>query len=194
MPQDAEPGGHYAGILVGRFSPEALEGSGTAAVTVGSVAASLVLVAVSGEVIEEGSIVEFRADKGVYEHFPVDFFIRFENTGNVHVKPQGTIEIYEGSNKVYELQVNKASGNVLPNSIRQFDATWSEGKTFGKYRAVVTLDYGTEDKTVTAELTFWVIPWKMIAGIAGGVIAVIVGLLLLLRRFRIRFRFERKGD
>ena len=192
VPQNAEPGGHYAGILIGQFSPEALEGEGGAAVTIGSAVASLILLTVEGEIIEAGSIREFSTPKTLYEHLPVEFNIRFENTGNVHVSPQGNITIYDWfDNKVYELPINAEGGNVLPNSVREFTVVWSEGGGYSKYEAVVTLRYGSEDKTTAPySLTFWVIPWKMIAAGAAGLLILIVILVLLLRRFH--FRLERR--
>ena len=50
--------------------------------------------------------------------------MRFENKGNVHVKPVGQIEIRDiFGNKVETLAVNEEKGNVLPLSIRRFQAT-----------------------------------------------------------------------
>lgn len=192
VPQNAEPGGYYAGILIGQFSPEALEGEGGAAVTIGSAVASLILLTVEGEIIEAGSIREFSTPKSLYEHLPVDFIVRFENTGNVHVKPQGNITIYDWSdNKVWELPINAEGGNVLPGSVREFTATWDEGGGYGKYEAVITLRYGSEDKTTAPHsLSFWVIPWKIMAAGAAGLLIFIVVLVLLIRRFR--FTLERR--
>ncbi|MBL7119353.1 MAG: hypothetical protein ISS53_01565 [Dehalococcoidia bacterium] len=190
VPQDAEPGGHYAGILVGRFSPETLEGEGTA-VTVGSVAASLVLLTVPGNIIEEGAIAEFRTSRGFYEHLSVDLYLSFENTGNVHMKPQGIIEIYDWrNNKKGEVAVNGEGGNVLPNSLRRFEASWSDGWGFGRYKAVATISYGTENTELTSEVYFWVIPWKTIIAVVAGLLALGIGLWQL--RKRLRFRVERK--
>ena len=46
VPQNAEPGGHYAGILVGSFSPQVLEGKESTMVAIGSATASLILLTV----------------------------------------------------------------------------------------------------------------------------------------------------
>lgn len=191
VPQNAEPGGHYAGILIGQFSPEALEGTGTAAVTIGSGVASLILLTVAGEIVEEGAIIEFCTLKPVHEQLPVDFIVGFENRGNVHLKPQGIIEIYgRGNNKLYGLIVNEEAGNVLPASIRQFKASWENGSAFGNYKAVLTLRYGREATLVTSELSFRVLPWKMITAVTLALIVLCVGLLLLRKRFR--FSVERR--
>ena len=192
VPQNAEPGGHYAGILVGSFSPQVLEGGEGTMVAIGSAVASLILLTVEGEIIEAGSIREFSIPKSLYERLPIEFNIRFENTGNVHVSPQGNITIYDWSdNKVYELPVNPEGGNVLPHGVRKFTVVWNEGGDYSKYEAVVTLHYGSEGKTTAPySLSFWVIPWKMIAAGAAGLIILIVVLVLLLKRFH--FRLERR--
>ncbi len=51
VPQNAEPGGHYAGILIGAFSPEDSEVEGGTTVAIGSAVASLILLTVEGEII-----------------------------------------------------------------------------------------------------------------------------------------------
>jgi len=80
-----------------------------------------------------------------FENFPVNFALRFENTGNTHVKPTGKIEISSfgqqlqnigvetvlnsqgviiDQNIVDYIPVNDARGNSLANSFRRFDTTY----------------------------------------------------------------------
>lgn len=173
-PANAEPGGHYAVIRFTGMAPD-LEESGVAlSASIGS----LVLLQVSGAVNENASAVEFytaNADgnkNGFFENGPVMFSLRVKNDGNVHVKPSGTIDIYNGfGQKVDSLQFNgdpndskNAPKSVLPNSIRRFDTTWGQGWGFGQYRAVVNASYG-DGKTIQQEVVFWMIPYKLIIGV-----------------------------
>ena len=86
-PVDAEPGGHYAAILIGT-KPLAGNQEGSF-IYVSSLVASLIMLNVQGDIVEEGRIREFSTEKGFYEKPEIDFSVVFENTGNVHLQPNG---------------------------------------------------------------------------------------------------------
>lgn len=182
-PQNAPPGGHYAAILIGTRSLDT--GGGATLVETSQVITSLVFLGVSGEVIEEGSIREFRSVKAIAEKPEMTFELRFQNSGNVHVLPQGDIKILNmwGQERGV-IPVNRQTlfGNVLPDSIRKYTFSWSGEWSLadmGRYTAVATLAYGQEGrKFVSAETSFWVIPWKVLAIILIS-IAAFIGLLTL---------------
>ncbi|MFH2136533.1 MAG: hypothetical protein ABII19_02795 [Patescibacteria group bacterium] len=172
VPGDAEPGGHFAGILWSTGGAPAEDGP---AVGVVAETGTLVLVRIAGEIQETGQLVEFSTDKTRYSYLPVDFNVRFENTGNVHVKPAGEVQIRNmWGRKVASLAVNDNLNSVLPDSIRKFDAAWQKSEmpsgasewqkerenfAWGKYTATVILNYGVDNRVVTAEKSFWVFPW-----------------------------------
>lgn len=148
IPQSAEPGGHYGSIF---FSPPISEGQVAVVQKIGS----LVLVRVSGEVKETGHLETFGSyviqnkdnfegaeEKGFYEYAPVSLAVRYQNEGNIHLKPSGKIEIFNTFGKQLEkigvenvlnenglvtaqnivdyLPVNDLKGNVLAKSTRMF--------------------------------------------------------------------------
>lgn len=100
-------------------------------------------------------------EKSFYETTPIDFRIRYRNTGNVHIKPSGKIEIFNTFGQKLEkiglkdilnpqgvltdqeivdyIPVNQGLGNVLTDSIRMFSAQFG-GEAFW-YR----LDDGTKE-------------------------------------------------
>ena len=76
----------------------------------------------------EAKILEFKTANYVNEYLPVDFTVKVENTGNIHVKPHGNIFITSGSAKsLASLDVNPNQGSVLPQSARIFTASWLDG-------------------------------------------------------------------
>lgn len=174
VPKDAEPGGHFAGILWTPSGAKSVEGSGVG-ITVKT--GTLILVRVAGDINEAGRLVGFTADKSSYNYLPANFSVRFENLGNVHLKPIGSIEIKNLlGRKVADLPINGDFSNVLPESIRKFDATWQKTETprgasewqkerenfaWGKYTATLKLDYGVDGQKTTASLAFWVFPWRV---------------------------------
>ncbi len=182
IPEEAEPGGHYGVIFFSR-EPEIREEAVT--LGIGGKLGALILVKVTGEIREEGRLIEFDTEDGksFYNRLPINFFVRFENIGNVHLKPRGRIEIKDIFGKIKEtLLVNEENRNVLPESIRKFTVIWKKGDpgllqevsrnslarflselkeekrnfAFGKYLAILTLeDYGTKEKIL------WIIPWRL---------------------------------
>ncbi|MBU1146662.1 DUF916 domain-containing protein [Patescibacteria group bacterium] len=174
VPKDAEPGGHFAGVLWTPSANSTLEGSGVG-ITVKT--GTLVLVRVAGDVNETGRLASFTADRASYNYLPVNFSVRFENLGNVHLKPVGVVEIKNLlGRKVTTLPINGDLANVLPESIRKFDATWQktevtlgasewqrerENFAWGKYTATLLLDYGVDGQETSASLVFWVFPWRV---------------------------------
>lgn len=166
IPTNAEPGGHY-GVI--RFSGRAptIEGSG---VGLAASAGSLVLVRVAGAVDEDLDLLTFQTSQnntwsGFFKYGPVDFIMRFENKGNVHVKPIGQIEIRDiFGNKVETLTVNPDKGNVLPLSVRKFQSTLDRQWLFGRYTADLSVAYGTTGQAIVQSISFWVIPYRLIIG------------------------------
>jgi hypothetical protein len=80
-------------------------------------------------------------------------------------------------------------GNVLPNSIRQFQFAWRSDVSLydmGRYRAVATLAYGEDEQFFTHSTAyFWVIPFKQVALVLL-VLGTSIGLLVMLVRMYVR--------
>ena len=180
IPKDAEPGGHYAGILVGTEPLKSIKGGGVA---IGSYLSSLIFARIAGNVVEKGDIRDFYPDRSFVEDQNEHFVLRFENSGNVHLVPRGAITIYNMWGKVRgTIAINETNtfGNVLPNTTRKFEFSWageSNMLDLGRYRAEAVLNYGFDGKkTVFRTAYFWVIPWRALL-IFVGVLLVVVRLI-----------------
>jgi len=185
-PENAEPGGHYAAILIGTKPNKELEGSG---LNVSSLLSSLIMINVGGDTIEKADIREFSVSKNIYDEPKADFTVRFENTGNVHVQPRGEIKIYDfWGNEKGNIQINHNSsfGNVLPGSIRKWEFSWAGEKKIsemGRYKASLVLAYGEEAKeTVFYNLYFWVIYWKILISFVLGAAVIIFSIVWMIKR------------
>lgn len=188
IPADAEPGGHYAAILVG-IEPQGQQGG--VGMSVGSYLTSLLLLRVGGDVVEEGAIRDFYADQWFLPAaHKANFTLRFENKGNVHVIPQGDITLYNMWGKERgRLALNSSSdfGNVLPGTTRKFSFAW-EGEPhpfdIGRYKAVATLAYGADGrKSAFRTAYFWVVPWKEILMVIIGIAALVWFIARSVRRY-----------
>lgn len=193
VPDSAGPGGYYGAILFGPDAPKLdinSEDKGAGMSIVHQVA-SLILLQVNGDVNETAQVREFNTNKDFYNTpFDVDFTVRIENNGNVHVKPQGSISVENMFGKeVANVIVNDGGSNVLPGLIRVLNEKWSDDMGFGRYKATLGLTYGTSakiggegKKTLFGEKYFWIIPW----GIVGPVLTVF-GILVVLLIIFVKF-------
>lgn len=164
IPEQAEAGGHY-GVL--RFSGRAPELKDTG-VGLSASAGVLMLIRVDGAITEKASLVSFLSAKddtrrSFFETSPIDFVARIKNEGNIHIKPVGSIEVRDMfGGLVTTLPVNENKSNVLPESIRRFEATYSSQWMIGRYTANLAVGYGTTGQAITSTISFWVIPYKLL--------------------------------
>ena len=191
VPVSAQPGGHYAAILIGTNPPSETE-KGTE-IKVSSYISSLILARVAVAIEEKGSIREFVFTNRIYQGGEGTLRLSFENLGNVHLTPTGDIKIFDMFGKQKgDIIVNSTSdysGNVLPKSIR----TWSDLKWAGddfflinRYRAELSLSYGDQAKqTEFSTFFFWGFNWRWLGIIVGGLLIMLI-LIILFVRFYIR--------
>lgn len=205
VPADAPPGGHYAAVLISP-EPPATSGDSTQ-VAISQKVASLVLVSIEGTIKESGSIAGFTTASGqkTLNRLPVDFATRFMNSGNVHLRPTGTITIRNllgGTSSTLAVNPGLLQA-VLPQQVRKFETTWEkealaaergtffqelgrEWKNFGlgAYTAELVLQYGANsDKVAVASVKFQIFPWRLLLVWLIVVILVIVLLVVLIRRY-----------
>jgi hypothetical protein len=197
VPVNADPGGHYAAVVVGTSPLGVISGSGA---TVSSAVTSLIFLRVPGEVVEEGAIRDFYAEKSLVQTLDASFTVRFENKGNVHLVPQGEILITNMWGKERgKILINETNtfGNVLPGATRKFAFDWhGEWSPFevGRYKASAALTYGDEGrKTAYREAYFWVVPWKPVLFGIGGFLSFVWFIGWSVRRYvRNVLRIERE--
>lgn len=165
VPEDASPGGHFAAILISTRPPQRQQGELFVSTT--QIVTSLFFVRVAGDVTENGAIRSFTTADRFVETPGATFELRFENKGNVHLQPRGEITIFNMWGKERgTIPINHKThfGNVLPESIRKFEFSWTGEPSFsdfGRYRAVASLGYGMGEKQFATSTTyFWVIPIK----------------------------------
>lgn len=164
IPSDATPGGHYAAVMIGTRPAEK---DGKLEVKTAQIITSLFFVRIAGDVIEKGEVRTFRPTSWFAGKPEMSFEVRFENKGNVHLQPQGEIVIKNMWGKergIIPINHETHFGNVLPESVRQFDFLWkgeSSLTDIGRYTANLTLAYGDKEvKFTTRSAAFWVIPVK----------------------------------
>lgn len=175
IPQDARPGGHYAAVT---YTPDVkgnTAGSGTA---VSTVVGTLMYIDVNGEIVEKASVKEFSAP-GFSEYGPISLHTTIRNEGDLHIAPYGTIVVKNMWGKVISTQAI-LSKNIFPQAVREFENIIDRKWMFGRYTAELQTKYGRQNAlSLSAALSFWVIPWKLILITILAVAAVILGVLTI---------------
>jgi len=189
VPEDASPGGYFGGLL---FSTSKQDDEGNGVGTVG-VTGPIVLIRISGNVVEQGAVTDFTATPSSSTSLPIEFTTRFQNSGTVHLKPAGFVRIknmFGGTSAI--VPMNEGVGNVLPSSARQFSTTWQKTELaenaselaqewknfgFGPYSATLIMNYGEQNSVVSATTSFWVMPWMLVVLFV--ILAVIAVLLIM---------------
>ncbi|MFA5946461.1 MAG: hypothetical protein WC813_00365 [Patescibacteria group bacterium] len=207
IPNDAAPGGNFAAIFWNTVPPDELN---TGEVALGAKVGILMLLRISGDILEGGNLLEFgiKHNQTFFTAPPVDFWYRFKNTGIDRVKPSGTVTIRNTFGlKTTEFNANPTDGNVLPDSIRRLTTYWNEKDSqgseikypeelsfasqvkyelthfhLGRFTAKLHLEYGTDGKTTDAKVSFWMIPWHaLILIISALFVALVLGIIFITR-------------
>lgn len=190
IPANASPGGYYGIIRFTGIPPE-LEGTG---VSLNASLGSLIFLKVNGEAKESLTIEDLTVTNGgvtgsILEGTPITVSTRVKNTGNTFERPVGLITIKDlFGNVIATLPVNQEQRIILSDSTRKYDQQLDETVIgdrflFGGYTADLVMNYGSDGKEVKSSLTFWVIPYRMIAGIIIGLIVAFFILRFMMRRY-----------
>jgi hypothetical protein len=177
VPLGAAPGGHWGAVLV-TSKPELREGDSAEQTSI----AYAILLNVRGDALEKVSIASFSAPRFV-EAPPIAFTARFKNEGALHERPHAVLEIRNIFGRVVASGVF-SDEHVLPDAVRKVERPFGAGFWFGRYTARLTATYADGAKSVEAQTTFWVVPWKKMlpAGLGVFVILVVSGFVLWWRR------------
>lgn len=192
VPHNAQAGGYYGAV---RFAPVLPDGSSSVNVS-GSVA-SLILMKVPGNVVENLTMKEFavtqkgKASTRFSSPKDIDVTVRLENKGNVHIAPFGNIFVTKGKDMVYSAKINdkKPAGVILPDSTRKWTVPAEKIGNFGKYNITAVVGYGENNKTINIEKSIWIIPTIYIVGAIVAVlvlIGIIVAIFMSLRAYKRR--------
>ncbi len=161
VPAEAEPGGHYLGLLA--------KAGGNGAVGLSSRAGSLLFLYVGGRAEESLAKKLFFSDHAWYWSLPLHFFLSLENTGNIHVLPEGGLVIANmRGERILTQPINPERKKLLPHG------TWRETYTIhglswrdtGPLTATVFVQYGVTRQQMVDTISFWYVPiWLAAPGL-----------------------------
>lgn len=143
-------------------------------------AVAVVNTEVQADIKETMQLNKFLTDNFFFSGDDVLFTYQLENIGNQQLKPKGEIRIYDRKGReVASVPVNQEGKVFTPDEAAQLASAWSAATGFGKFKAFLNIDYGSnQNGTLQDTVFFWIIPWQqlLIVGIIA-VIAVVVSAL-----------------
>lgn len=194
IPDNSQPGGLYGSVIVGTLSRPAptvtSEGGATASSPVITRIGTLFFVRIKGAVNEDGKLTQFMLPGNrhfLFDSNSVIFDLLYQNNGNVHLDPHGSIAITNMLGSVVGT-INVEPWFAMPQSLRFREVHWNPPFLFGRYVAHASIQRGYGTVSDEVELVFWVIPWKIILSVLVGLIIVIAGIRWIFSRFKISKR------
>lgn len=174
IPDDVASGGKYAAITVSTTPTDVVTDNG---VVIEAKTAVLVLLTVSGATVESLQLLDFSFEQKNVDLPFGEFQYRLQNQGNVHVKPEGTVQIVGAfGQEIAYIDANEVEGRILPRSTRQYagsfnaEMNWFEKAAYqlrylvmGPIKAELSLSYGSMNEALSAEVWFWVLPWELLS-------------------------------
>ncbi|MEX0934637.1 MAG: hypothetical protein WDZ42_02435 [Candidatus Saccharimonadales bacterium] len=152
VPDTAEPGGHYASIVLRPLEEVSSDDTGARIVPqIGVIA----FITVPGD-----TDTEFSVDKPsvnlINSSSEIDIDINFRNTGNIHILPTAKTEIKSILGSA-DHQINIAPRVVLPNTTKISTATWDDPPIIGAYSAQVIGSYGSDQTSLVSDKSYFII-------------------------------------
>lgn len=170
IPENTNPGSYFGVIRAAAVNSS--EATGGTQVGLSASVGTIVIITVPGDTVELLTLkdITIHLDDGdassFFETAPNNVQISLNNEGNIITKPFGRVVVSNWSGDlIYEYELNDVEprGNVLPGSFRVFTDEIEGIGSFGRYKVQANISYGPSGgNIITAETTFWVIPWKTI--------------------------------
>jgi hypothetical protein len=183
VPKDATKGEYTVIIAFISENEEKLTESGaTTTLTLGMP----ILVQIGDEFVENAELLKFSTDKNFYEYPTLTFDTRIKNLGDTHITPVGEIVLSNiFKQEIARIPFNANNQSILRDNTGNYETLWNLGTFLTKDKAIVlgpikanlVLTYRTFQPgfaPLTSEITFWILPWKIILIAVIAIIAIVV--------------------
>lgn len=156
-----------------------------------------ILIKIGDNFIEKAQLLDFSTPQKTYEKPNLDFHTQIKNIGNTHISPVGEIVLTNIFNQeVGRIQFNPNRKSILRENTGTYETNWTtrqilskENKVIlGPIKANLTITYRAYQPgfaPLTAQLSFWIIPWRIILIIVA-VITLLVVLIKFIKKKRIK--------
>ena len=164
--ESLSPGGHYAAVLINLENrPEGAK----EIVGVNQSYASLIFVKKTGGEIYKMDLKNIEVD-GNWLNVNKTVKMRFQNGGNVHVVPRGTVEVKDWLNRVVAKgAINVDSLIIMPENFRNYSTTVNPAALAlvpGIYNVTLNYRYDGAETFLVKRLKFFYLGWSAVAAVS----------------------------
>jgi P pilus assembly chaperone PapD len=194
VPQEVEPGGHYAALFFETIPTETQPG---VSVAIAGRIPSLFYLTIPGvtdaDIFANAEITSLMLP-GWVDGGPVEIGAVVRNTGNVHltIAAKAYFTDFRGR-QAGEIDLGQTI--VLPGAERAITGTWGKTPFIGPTQATIVIGYFDQhSQLVNRSMTgsFQIIPWKVIIAVFASLALIAFGIGALRRKFR--FKLERRNS
>jgi hypothetical protein len=188
IPKNTEPGSHYGAVVFATNDTDTQQQQGAKVV---QEIGALVLIKIPGAVTEAARLDSFAPEAMVFQSPQIKMNALAENTGSVHFKLTGDINIYDiFGNKIQTIQID--GKNILPGSKRLFDQQF-EFQGFGFFKASLEMFYQDGAKELTADSSFFALNLQRSVPVGLAIIILGGGYLIFRKRINKAVKVIIKG-
>lgn len=144
---------------------------------------TMINIEVLDDINERLQLNTFIPTKNVFSSDSASFNYHVENIGNRGEVPRGKIRIYDkGGREVASIDANTEGKRLEPSSKLMLSSVWASGNSFGRYKAMLDLEYGARG-TLQDTVFFWVIPWQKLLSMFFTIIVLCVAAAIVLHSY-----------
>lgn len=172
---------HYLGLFASVAPAQAQVG-------IGSRVGSLLFLYTAGDLQEESHIVDFSSGDDWYTASPANIFLQIQNSGNIHVLPEGRIQVKNWrQQEIATIALNSDNRFLFPSGMLSKEHEVPlRFRDIGKITARLEYVYGVNKHFEIKEMSFWYFPLWIIG--SGAVITIIFLTLVVFLVLKIFFR------
>lgn len=185
--QSATPGKRYAVIFFPSASNRPLA---EAKIDKENVPRIMVNVEVEDETVEKAQLINFSVLAKTHFVWPIKFSVELKNIGNIALKPEGQVLIYNRREQYLDsLKFNEAGEDIEAGEQKKIYFDWNAKKGIGKFKAKLELEYGEKDRRDLADTVyFWILPIPFVLFFVGGLFLTTMFLIMYLFKKTYRAR------
>lgn len=183
VPKDATKGEYT--VMISFISDNETKLSGTGATTTLS-AGMPILVKIGDEFVENAELLDFYTSSNFFEYPNLTFYTRIKNLGDTHISPTGEIILTNIFNQeIATIPFNPNGQSILRDNSGNYETIWNLGTFLTKDKAIVLgpikaklivtyRSFQPGFAPLTSEISFWILPWKLILIALVAIISIIV--------------------
>ncbi len=179
------PGGHYGAIFfkMENSGADTVDANGKPNIAVSQSFSSLIFAKKLGGERYDLGVPDIVISKSFF-FLPKSVSLRFQNKGNVHVVPRGTVTITDPRGNMVERSViNEESAIILPETFRTYvtrPSIFARSFLPGYYTVTVQYRYDGNEDFAAKSTRFFFIPWQDVF------LAILPGVMVIWKVTRIR--------